>query len=186
MCNKKAKASLLCDERTYRLCEKEFVFESIGLVKVKGKDEPIPVYRPTAFQKMVKDTMGSYPNLNNELVGRKKEQETIDSALRAYEAGSNVTLVLEAEQGQGLTSLVRYLRRKAADSAMQLRWGYVFSARLSPCAKEERGRRWWGAGKGGEEGKCGGVGRCRGEHAVVRAEKWREGSGRKNAFWLFV
>ena len=48
MCLPDAQGTILCDERTYNLCETEFQFEKMGEQKVKGKDYAISVFQPSA------------------------------------------------------------------------------------------------------------------------------------------
>ena len=46
MCHKEAKRGILCDEKTFNLCETDFQFENLGETTVKGKNSAISIFRP--------------------------------------------------------------------------------------------------------------------------------------------
>ena len=95
---------ILCDERTYNLCEPYFNFENLGEVKVKGKTDPIAVYRPIG---MLSDSeISKRAQLDqNILIGRKTECRAIEDALQSMNELTAKCLCFEGAGGQGLNRL---------------------------------------------------------------------------------
>ncbi|KAJ3190642.1 hypothetical protein HK101_008516 [Irineochytrium annulatum] len=114
MCHPQAASSILCDEKTYNLCENEFNFERLGEARIKGKSVPINIFRPTSIRT---DTSRS-PRRGNRLkvtpIGRTKERLAIKTALKSHlEDETAGVVILEADGGQGLSTLVNFAKEEA-------------------------------------------------------------------------
>lgn len=113
MCLVAAKQSLLCDERSYNLSCGEFLFESLGETKVKGKAKPIAIFRPKATRPELPNGMRSSAtgsDAKHVLIGRVQEKAAILKVLETKEA---TLTIMEGEGGQGLSTLVEFLRDEA-------------------------------------------------------------------------
>lgn len=91
---------ILCDEATVQASQGRAGFEKLPTLHVKGKSEPVAVYRPTGEAKQQSGSAAS-------MVGRRHEREAIASTLTALQAGHGGVVVLEAEAGMGKTRLVQ-------------------------------------------------------------------------------
>ena len=107
MCSVKAKNSILCDEKTYHMCESDFLFDNLGEIKVKGKSSPIVIYKP---QKMKPDSMKNQQAPESFVViGREGERKLIEESLEAHAFSNGPRmLIIEADGGMGLTTLSRW------------------------------------------------------------------------------
>ncbi|MBM3275127.1 MAG: AAA family ATPase, partial [Candidatus Sericytochromatia bacterium] len=93
-----AKQDLLCDQATMQLAAGRFAFEALPPIAVKGKAEPVSLFRPgvAASRKAVSTQAGG------EMVGRKAELQQLRDAL----AGPGGTILIEGEAGIGKSRLV--------------------------------------------------------------------------------
>jgi hypothetical protein len=111
MCHPEAANSILCDEKTYNLCETGFVFERLGETFVKGKSKPINIFRPV---RMEGNNRKKWENTKNvKIIGRTQEKKIIQDVLSSFEEedGAGIS-VFEGEGGQGLTSLVAFIKKQ--------------------------------------------------------------------------
>lgn len=109
MCNSKSQQSILCDERTFNLCDSEFLFEALGEIKVKGKNHPISIYKP---KKARPDSMKNQVSPENfVVVGRENERKKITDILEAHGSQPGPRMLLaEADGGMGLSTLARWTK----------------------------------------------------------------------------
>jgi hypothetical protein len=108
MCLPEAQEEILCDERTFNLCKNNFVFESLGETKVKGKSSPISIYRPRDSIPETDRTIKT-ANARNALIGRMQEKEIIQELLDNLGDPGNGSVYLEGDGGQGLTTLTDFI-----------------------------------------------------------------------------
>lgn len=115
MCHPNAAAGILCDEKTFNLCEGEYEFERLGETKVKGKESPISIFRPIAF--VPESNKKKHPIKDTDtidLIGREKEKKAIEAALhRISTTNSPDIVIVQAESGQGLSTLVNFAKNEA-------------------------------------------------------------------------
>jgi len=118
MCQPLAKEDILCDDRTYSLCKKDFDLEHLGTCVVKGKSHPVDIYKPKDML-VRKKGLGS-PTLEAapaeepvKMIGRDHEKSKLREIVERCRRGDQVRLVVEGEGGQGLTTLCSYLRDQA-------------------------------------------------------------------------
>jgi class 3 adenylate cyclase/tetratricopeptide (TPR) repeat protein len=100
-------------EDTFKLTEGLFYFETQGEKAVKGKEEPVPVYKLLSSKKDVyRARLGSERMIYSEMVGRDKELNKVElQVLKAIDGeGSIVNIIGEA--GIGKSRLVAELKTR--------------------------------------------------------------------------
>ncbi|KAI9208088.1 nucleotide cyclase [Polychytrium aggregatum] len=111
-----ASESILCDERTYNLTERAFVFDSLGEVKVKGKDHPISIFRPKEIRQEAEESNRRFAHDDQlEMIGRSKEKSTVIDAISSVKSGGSEAasiVVIETEGGQGLSTFVKWSKQE--------------------------------------------------------------------------
>jgi class 3 adenylate cyclase/tetratricopeptide (TPR) repeat protein len=102
---------VLCDAATAEAARSALAFEALGPVRVKGRADPVPVYRPGRADRSA--GRGPEPVVRGPLVGREEERGRLDGALRRItgddRAGVVQVLVLEGDAGAGKSRLVAEL-----------------------------------------------------------------------------
>ena len=112
MCLKEAKGTVLCDDRSFKICSNHFNFEFVGLRVVKGKAKEIKVFKP-------KSTMINNQDLKDNsqaeasIIGRQREKRTIDQTLNGFVDGNGRVIIIEGDRGQGVTTLATYAKNKS-------------------------------------------------------------------------
>jgi class 3 adenylate cyclase len=101
-----APQNILCDITTYRATLNEIQYERLPDIMVKGKAEPIPVYRPQGLKSL--DT--SYRQVI--LIGREYETACLASHLYQLQANNSGIVIIEGEAGIGKSRLVAELLRQ--------------------------------------------------------------------------
>jgi len=97
---------LLCDEAIYQAAHARLVFAPLASIKVKGKAEPVAVYRPTGEKKHLTRSQAR-------LVGRTHERVLLRESLQGVFHGPSRVVVVEGEAGIGKSRLVAELRQQA-------------------------------------------------------------------------
>ncbi|KAJ3125159.1 hypothetical protein HK098_000533 [Nowakowskiella sp. JEL0407] len=109
--------SILCDEASYNLTEREFVFEKLGEAKVKGKSRPILIFKPKAIiPESSKPNRAKVDGIELVMLGRNAEKAAIEDTLVnlvARKESLTKIVLMQAEGGQGLSSLVKYTQIKS-------------------------------------------------------------------------
>jgi hypothetical protein len=122
MCHAEAHTGILCDEKTYNLCETDFNFLSLGETKVKGKNTAIAIFRPLGPKVDPGKAKKTEKVLTaSEIIGRSKEKSIIQAALE--KVGSDDVadvIVISAENGQGLTTMGQFLKADAGSKSCHL------------------------------------------------------------------
>ena len=123
MCHKEAKNAILCDQKTYNLCQGEFQFDNIGEIMVKGKAHPISVFRPVFS---IAGGESSTTNLRagnakNLFLGRERERHLFNVVLSQMKISPTVNnFLVSAEGGLGLTTFANHCRTKAVKTGCYL------------------------------------------------------------------
>ena len=94
----------------YRLTAPLFEFEALEPVQVKGKAEPMAVYRLLGL-KAVPGAVRGIAGLRSPLVGRGAEFEQLEATLRALGQGQGSKIAIIAEAGLGKSRLVADVRQ---------------------------------------------------------------------------
>ncbi|MCC7353205.1 MAG: AAA family ATPase [Anaerolineae bacterium] len=102
--------TILISEQTHRLVASLFDFEDRGMVTVKGKAEPVRVYRVRGRRKDAARTRGIV-GLNSPLVGREREMATLRSRVEELRQGQGQIISVMGEAGLGKSRLVAELRK---------------------------------------------------------------------------
>jgi predicted ATPase len=90
---------VLCDEATYQGAKEQLVFESLPHLTVKGRGEPIRVFRPSGkMQQTVRSQTA--------LVGRSAERLLLIDRMQVLLRGSSSVVVMEGEAGIGKSRLL--------------------------------------------------------------------------------
>jgi predicted ATPase len=104
-----APGEVWCSPTIHQALSKRWAFEALQPVKLKGKTEAQPVYRPLRRQR------GRAISMQGALVGRRAELQTLTRLLIEAQAGQRRVLLLEGEAGIGKSRLVGELARLAEE-----------------------------------------------------------------------
>lgn len=97
-----AKGHILCDQATWQAAEPRFDFETLEPMKMKGKSEPVPCYRPVGRRIREVHETGQRTT-----IGRKKEREIFGGRLSGLvERQESSVLFFEGEAGIGKSHLI--------------------------------------------------------------------------------
>lgn len=93
---------ILCDHATHEATQDKLRFKSLPEISVKGKAEPIQVYRPLHGQQKL-----TFSQPESELVGRYSERAILAGQLQAFLRGSHHgIIILDGEAGIGKSRLL--------------------------------------------------------------------------------
>ena len=114
--------TILISENTHRLASSLFDFEDRGKITVKGKAEPIQVYRVTGERKGAVRARG-IAGLTSPMVGRQREFSTLMQIITDVRGGRGSIIAIVGEAGLGKSRLVAEWRKAAfAEEGAPLRW----------------------------------------------------------------
>jgi len=104
-----APGEVLCDEATHgaallQIDGKELAFQALPRLVMKGRAEPIPVYRVRPARSATGEVI---------LIGREPERAALAERLKSFECGDGGVVVIEGEPGIGKTRLVEALQEMA-------------------------------------------------------------------------
>jgi class 3 adenylate cyclase/tetratricopeptide (TPR) repeat protein len=112
--------TILCDTATYEATRHIMRFETLPEIMVKGKTEPIPIFRPKRGQKKF-----TFTQPESELVGRYSERAILAGQLQAFLRGNEHSLiVLKGEAGIGKSRLLVDLMVQANKLGIYTLFGY--------------------------------------------------------------
>jgi class 3 adenylate cyclase/predicted ATPase len=103
--------TVLITEDTHKLIAALFETEALGPVQVKGKAEPVSVYRVLAAKEVPGKVRG-IAGLESPLVGRQAEFASLQEALGRLQAGVGGIVTIVGEAGIGKSRLVAELRNQ--------------------------------------------------------------------------
>jgi len=103
-------STVLVTSDTFKLTEGFFTFESLGKVKVKGKEEPVKAYRLGAAGEIETRFGAAVARGLSRFVGRQKEIVALKEAFDKAKAGSGQVVGVVGEAGVGKTRLLLELR----------------------------------------------------------------------------
>ena len=112
------RGAILVGPDTYRLTAPLFEFETLELIQVKGKAEPVAIYR-LLTSKVVSGKVRGIVGLESPLVGRQAEFCALQDAVERLRAGVGGIVTIVGEAGIGKSRLVAELRRGAVTSPLQ-------------------------------------------------------------------
>jgi hypothetical protein len=109
MSNTLASGSILCDERTYDASKTFMEFEDAGKIKVKGKPEPIAVFRPIRL--MDKSPFGI--PVPGDLSQSFMEYQTIPVIMKQFHENKKRVVFINGDEREALYVLARLLHEEA-------------------------------------------------------------------------
>ncbi len=101
-----APADILCDAATFQAARNTMEFEPLPAITVKGKSEPVAVYRPLGQ----KESAHRHQTI---MVDRQAERTTLVDRLQTLLRGRGSVVIIEGETGIGKSSLVADLLAQA-------------------------------------------------------------------------
>jgi class 3 adenylate cyclase/tetratricopeptide (TPR) repeat protein len=107
--------TVLLTESTMKLVDQEFETADLGFIEVKGKFDPVHIYRllkPRPISPARVDAAYQAP-----LVGRKAELERLNEALEGLENGTGRTIAIVGGHGLGKSRIVSEARRSCPPDA---------------------------------------------------------------------
>ena len=103
--------NVLCDETTYQEAQEGLMFETLPAITVKGKTEPVLIYRPIGLkEKVIRPQVAQ-----TAIVGRREERAVFTKHLEALGSGTSGVIVIEGEAGIGKSRLVEDLLGQAEE-----------------------------------------------------------------------
>ncbi len=115
--------TILVSENTHRLVASLFEFEDRGMLEVKGKQEPVHVYRVLAARKGAVKTRG-IAGLVSPMVGRRREFSTLMQITEDLRNGHGSIVSIIGEAGLGKSRLVAEWRKavQIQSGEQPIRW----------------------------------------------------------------
>jgi class 3 adenylate cyclase/tetratricopeptide (TPR) repeat protein len=112
-----AGGQILCEQVTWREAESRFTFETLKPVRMKGKSELVPIFRPLARQKH--NTHQARERIN--VIGRRGELQLFDQQLtNLIKHRQGGVVYIEGEAGIGKSHLVNYFAQTAEDAGCRV------------------------------------------------------------------
>jgi ABC-type oligopeptide transport system substrate-binding subunit/class 3 adenylate cyclase/ribosomal protein L40E len=111
--------TVLVSKATHKLIAPAFECVDLGKVQVKGKEEPIPIFRAVRPKEKPGKLRG-IEGLESPLVGREREYQALVEALERLSVGQGGIATIVGEAGLGKSRLVAELRMQATE--MNLNW----------------------------------------------------------------
>ena len=99
---------------THSLTAQLFDFETVEPMALKGKANPVPVFRLVGVR-TVRERKHGIPGLNSPMVGRGEEFRQLQSSLKTLKAGTGCTISIIGEAGLGKSRLVAEARQTGPD-----------------------------------------------------------------------
>jgi class 3 adenylate cyclase/tetratricopeptide (TPR) repeat protein len=122
-----AKASeILVGSVTYQLGEGHFIFERLEPAQVKGKAEPVQLYRLLSTKEKPLTLHRTF-GLRAELIGRKAELAQLREAVQRLRQGKGGVFSICGDAGTGKTRLLEELRAALDLNEIQWREGHAFA-----------------------------------------------------------
>jgi predicted ATPase/class 3 adenylate cyclase len=94
-----AKTEIFCDQTTFRSTQTYFSFNHYAAIRVKGKSQPIPIYRPLQPKPLSR-------RLHPPLVGRETEQRQLAQSLTNLHQRQGGVVIIEGAPGIGKSRLL--------------------------------------------------------------------------------
>ncbi len=101
---------ILCDAATYQAAQGQATFETLPLITVKGKADPLAVYCPL---EEISHFRATSQQAETQLVGRVSERGLLHERLQALVDGAGSVVMIEGEGGIGKSRLVQDLLQQA-------------------------------------------------------------------------
>lgn len=104
--------AILCDEATYQAAQARVAFEPLPPVSVKGKAEPVALFRP--LHQLSSQARRTADHTRGEVIGRAAERQQLANQLHTLlRTGRGGVALIEADAGMGKSRLLDNLRQVA-------------------------------------------------------------------------
>ncbi|PKN37434.1 MAG: hypothetical protein CVU62_10625 [Deltaproteobacteria bacterium HGW-Deltaproteobacteria-2] len=110
---------------TYHQAEGYFNFEKLDSTKVKGKEEPIQIYKVSSPKEALSKTH-RLSGLRAELIGRRVEMDRLKEAVENLKQGKPSIFSIIGEAGTGKSRLIEEFRKSLDLNAIQWREGHSY------------------------------------------------------------
>lgn len=117
---------ILVGQDTCRQSEGYFTFENLGPTCVKGKAEPVKIYR-VLFAKETPVTMHRLSGLRAELIGRETEMSQLGEAVEKLKKGQGGIVSISGDAGTGKSRLVEEFKATLNLREIQWREGHAYA-----------------------------------------------------------
>src|SRR5262245_54282341 len=107
--------TILVSESTTRLVQGAVRLEALELVEVKGKTEPVPIYKVIGTLPRRSPIANRGERILSPFVGRERELATLEALFAQMEAGQGQVVGIVAEAGGGKSRLLYELRQRLQD-----------------------------------------------------------------------
>lgn len=104
---------ILCDLATRQAAAKEITFERLEPILVKGRSQPVDIFRPVALEKRLLKR-------RDETFGRDNEKATLAERLSALMQGQGATILIEGEPGIGKSHLMIDFQDRARERGVEV------------------------------------------------------------------
>jgi CheY-like chemotaxis protein/tetratricopeptide (TPR) repeat protein len=106
-----ATQGMLCDTAIHEASHRRLVFETLEPIAVKGKSEPLAVFRPTGERRRAERVRAGF-------IGRLEERVRLRQRLEGFQRGEGGVVMIEGEAGIGKSRLLEDVETQL--SAMQI------------------------------------------------------------------
>ncbi len=107
--------TILCDTATYQAAQNRVEFAALPPIRVKGRAEPVPVYRPQGQARLVLR--------GQTMVGRLRERARLGTRVQALAEGEGGMIIIEGEAGIGKSRLIDEMQGQAEDLGLPVLLG---------------------------------------------------------------
>lgn len=104
--------TILVSQNTYRLAKEFFLFDSLGAIPVKGKDEPVETYQLAGRSDVETRIAASVAKGLSRFVGRSTELDILVESFEKARAGSGQVVAISGEAGVGKSRLLLEFRHR--------------------------------------------------------------------------
>lgn len=125
--DKSEAGEILVGEDTYRFTASFFEFETLEPVKLKGKAQPVQVYRLLKAKVSPGGQVRGLEGLFSPLVGRQQEVEQLQTAQARLQKGQGALISIIAEAGLGKSRLVNEFHQACQEDSLQWAKGRALS-----------------------------------------------------------
>jgi hypothetical protein len=110
---------------TYHQAEGYFNFEKLDPAKVKGKEEPIQIFKVSSHKEAISKTH-RLSGLRSELIGRRVEMDQLKEAIDNLQQGKSYSFSIIGDAGTGKSRLVEEFRNSLDMNTIQWREGHSY------------------------------------------------------------
>jgi class 3 adenylate cyclase len=126
LCSLAASEEILVGQDTYRRSKGYFSFEAQEPTQVKGKADPVPIYKVLAARE--RPTSGQQPSApSGQLIGRKFELAQLAEAAEQIQNGKGAIISISGDAGTGKSRLVEEFRAGLDQEKVQWLEGHAYA-----------------------------------------------------------